>query len=204
MFLDIEQFCRTLVSNQPSVAMVTWASHVARDSFLKRLGPTLRREQPGTILSKLDGADLDSASFEERISIALGRRDASKCALLIHGIEPLTTASAEILNGYRERLASFRATIVMIRENRRRDFVVACPDLMDWIGTLVARAEDLAPPLTLREVNAAVKRIERQFGMSTKDFQTKWHGGEVERTEDHWFWNELIAIRDEMKSATKS
>lgn len=203
MFLDIEQFCRTLVSNQPSVAMVTWASHVAMDSFVKRFGPTLRREQAGMVLSKLNGADLDSASFEERISTALGRRDVSTCALLVYGIEPLTTASAGILNGYREKLARFRATIVMIRENRRRDFVVACPDLMDWMGTLVARAEDLAPPLTLREVNAAVKRIERQFGMSTKEFLTKWHSGEVERNDDHWFWNELIAIRHEMKSAAK-
>ena len=204
MFLDIEQFCRALVSNRPSVAMVTWASHVAMDSFVRRLGPVLRSEQPGTVFSKIDGAELDSGLFEEKMSAILNRRDADERALLIYRIEPLTSAAGRILNGYRERLAGLRTAIVLIRENRRRDFVVTCPDLMDWIGTLVARAEDLAPPLTLREVNAAVKRIERQFGLSTKDFQTKWRSGEVERNEDHWFWNELIAIRDEMKSASTS
>ncbi len=201
MFLDIEQFCRALVSNRPSVALVSWTSQAAKGSFVKRLGPTLRRERAGTIVSKLDCVNFDSASFEERISRALARRDAAECALLIHGIEPLATASARILNGYRERLARLRTAIVVIRENRRRDFMVACPDLMDWIGTLVTRAEDLAPPLTLREVNASLKRIEQRLGMSSKDFQAKWRTGQCESGDDYWMWNELIAIRDGMRAA---
>ena len=199
MFLDLEQFCRTVVSSQPSVAMVTWTSRLAADSFVARLGPTLRDVWPGTVLSKLEGTDLDSTSFEEKMARSLGRRDTGKRVFLIYRIEPFASAAAKILNGYRERLTCLRVVILVIRENRRRDFVLACPDLMDWVGTLVARAEDLAPALTLRQVNTSIKRLERQFGMSTKDFQAKWRAGEIKRSDEHWFWNELIAIRDRMK-----
>lgn len=202
MFLDLDEFCRSLLLRRPSVALVTWEDPGALESFLKRLGPALRREAAAVTLSKLPCADLDGASFQQRIVKSLRRPSAAQRCLLIYRIEPLAVAAATVLNGFRERLASYAAVIVVIRENRRRDFVVACPDLMDWVGTSVTRAEDLAPPLTLRDVNATIRRFEEQFGMSTRDFQDKWQRGEIQPSDDHWFWNTLIAIRDGMKSGS--
>ena len=151
MYLDIDEFSRSLLSKRPSLALVTWVSQKVLDSFVARLGPALRKNQPDTVLSKLLCGDLDSGSFGEKLLGQCGRRDAAKRCLLVYRIEPLASAAAGILNGYRERLAAFRSVVVVIRDNRRRDFVTACPDLMDWVGTCVVRVEDVGPAITLRE-----------------------------------------------------
>ncbi len=149
MFLLIEEFCHVVLSKHPSLALVTWQSEKMLKSFARRLGPALREERPDTVLSKLACADLDSAAFEEKLLKRLSKKNAAECCLLIYQIEPLATAAGRILNGYRKRLASFRAVVVVIRDNRQRDLLIACPDLMDWVGTNVVRAEDLGPPITL-------------------------------------------------------
>jgi hypothetical protein len=204
VFLELAEFCREVLSRRPSVAVVTWATQPALDSFVARLGHALRKEREGTILSKLDAKDLDSASFQEQLLAALARRDGSNRCLLIYRIEPLAPAAGRILNGFRERQTSLRAVIVAVRENRKRDFITQCPDLVHWVGTRVVRAEDLAPPLTLRDVNAAIRRMEQQFATTSKDFQAKWYRGEVEATDDHWLWNELLAIRASFREARDS
>ncbi|MFH1919683.1 MAG: hypothetical protein ABIP48_07370 [Planctomycetota bacterium] len=203
MFLELAEFCRGLLSHHPSVAMVTWASQPALDSFVARLRPALRGERTDTILSRRSAADLDSVTVHEQLLAGLDRRDGSKRCLLVYGIEPLAPAAARTLNGFRERLVSLRAVIVAIRENRKRDFVTDCPDLMDWVGTSVARAEDLAPPMTLRDVNAAVRRFEERFGITSKEFLEEWSRGQMEATDDHWLWNDLLAVRAGLKTTTK-
>lgn len=160
-------------------------------------------ERPDTVLSKLCGVSLDSASFQEELLGVLARRGSSKRCLLVYEIEPLVSAAGRILNGFRERLGALRVVIVTIRENRRRDFLTVCPDLMDWIGTNVARAEDLAPPLTLREIDAAIRRFETKFQMSTEQFRAKWAEGQVEPSDDAWLWNELVALREDVSRAEK-
>jgi hypothetical protein len=174
------------------------------DSFVARLGRALRAERKGTILSKLAAKDMDSATFHEKLLRSLSRRDGSKRCLLIYGIEPLAPAAGRILNGFRERLTSLRAVIVTIRENRKRDFITECPDLVHWVGTRVVRAEDLAPPFTLRDVNAAIRRMEQQFGMTSREFQRRWYQGQVDAADDHWVWNELLAIRADLSEARDS
>ncbi len=151
MFLELDEFCGDLLSRHPSVALVTWGNQKALESFVSRLGPALRKDRPDTILSKFSCGDLDSRSFGENLLRRFTKKDAAKRCLLVYRIEPLAPAAAEILNGYRERLAAFRAVVVVIRGNRRRDFLAACPDLMDWVGTCATRAEDVGPPITLRE-----------------------------------------------------
>lgn len=204
MFLELGDFARDLLSRSPSVALVTWASEAALRSFLARLGPSLRAECPGTVLTRLCSDDLDSASFQEQLLARLNRRDASKRCLLVYRVEPLASAAATILNGFRERLASLKAVVVAIRDNRKRDFVLECPDLMDWVGPSVVRAEDLGPPMTLHEVNAAIREYEQRFGISSKELQTRWSQGQVEATDDYWLWNELLALRAALKRAGNS
>lgn len=201
--MELGAFSRDLLSKRPSVALVTWASQIALDSFVARLGSSLRAERAGTILSKLSGADLDSVSFPQELLKCLGRGQAGKRCLLVYRIEPLAPAAARILNGLRERLASLQAVIVAIRENRKRDLVTECPDLMDWVGTSVVRAEDLGPPFTLRDVNAAIRRFEDRFGLPSKQFQAKWSQGRIDATDDHWMWNELLAIRAALKTSAQ-
>lgn len=195
MFLELAEFCRGLLSHHPSVAIVTWASQPALESFVARLGPALREEHSDTILSRLSAAELDSASFPERLLRCLERRDGSRRCLLVYRIEPLAPAAARILNGFRERLASQRAVVVVIRENRKRDFVTDSPDLMDWVGTSAARAEDLGPAISLREIKASIKELERRHGMSSERFLKESTQGRLESSEDYWLWNELIAMR---------
>ncbi len=149
MFLLIEEFCHVVLSKHPSLALVTWQSEKMLKSFVARLGPAVRKERSGTVFSKFACADLDSAAFEKKLRKRLSEKNAAECCLLIYQIEPLANAAGKILNGYREWLASFRAVIVVIRDNRQRDLLMACPDLMDWVGTNVVRAEDLGPPITL-------------------------------------------------------
>ena len=204
MFLELGDFARGLVSRRPSVALVTWASQTALDTFVARLGAGVRAECPGTILTRLCSADLDSASFQEQLVARLNRRDASKRCLLVYRIEPLASAAARILNGFRERLASLKAVVLAVRENRKRDFVMECPDLMDWVGPGVVRAEDLGPPMTLRDVNAAIRHFERHFEITSRDFQEQWSQGQVDATDDHWLWNELLAIRAALKAASNA
>lgn len=204
MFLELRDFARDLFSRRPSVALVTWASRTALDTFVARLGAAVRAECPGTVLTRLCSADLDSVSFQEQLVVRLNRRDASKRCLLLYRVEPLASAAATILNGFRERLGSLKAVVIAIRENRKRDFVVACPDLMDWVGPTVVRAEDLGPPMTPHEINAAIGEYERRFGISSKEFQTRWCQGQVEAGDDYWLWNELLALQAALKTAGKS
>ena len=201
MFLDLDEFCRALLSRRPFVALVTWANPAALRSFVVRLGPALRAERSDTVMANLVGADLDSAGFQAKLTASMARRDAQKRCLLVYQIEPLVSAAGEILNGYRERLGRFRAVVVAIRENRKRDFLRVCPDLMDWVGTNVVRVEDLAPALTVQKVNALIKEYEHRFAMTSDRFQEMWNRGEVESQGDQWFWNELIAIRSSIKRA---
>ena len=160
----------------------------------------VRKEAPGTIVSTIVGAELDSDSFRKELLSCMARSHLNRRCLLIHRIEPLASAAGRILNGSREKLGAYRVVVVVIRDNRKRDFLLECPDLMDWVGTCVARAEDLAPALTLRRVRKMIRELEKQAGMNSHEFQEKWAQGHVEPTEEHWLWNELLNIRSSMES----
>jgi len=195
VFLDVGEFCRAVVSTHPSVARVTWASPDALRWFLSSVGRVLRDLDPPVSLLRLPGTNLDGDGFQARLFQLINRKYRTQHCLLVHEIETLAPAAAAALNGSRERLAVFRAMIVVIRENHYRDFVMACPDLMDWVGTRVARAEDFQPPLTLARVRSAIKDLEKRSGMSSKAFREKWASGELASTDEFWFWNELLALR---------
>ncbi len=52
-----------------------------------------------------------------------------------------------ILNGCRERLTLFKATIIVIKESSLRSFQIAAPDLMGLVGSFFVRAEQMAEPV---------------------------------------------------------
>jgi hypothetical protein len=199
VFLDIDQFCHVLLARRPSLAGIRWASHSAKQSFLLRIGPSLRRHRSDTVLSRLAGGSLDSESFERELLRALAMRHPSRRCLLVDQIEPLAPAAGAVLNGYREKLAALRAAVLMIRDDRYRDFAMACPDLMDWVGPNIARAEDLGPPFTLADIVASIRILEKRHGMRSAKFQQKWSGGKLEGNEEYSLWNELIAMQEGLR-----
>ena len=203
MFLDVGEFYRAVVSTHPSVARVTWTNADALRRFLSSLGRTLRELDPPVSLLRLPGTNLDSDGFQARLFQLINRKYRTQRCLLVHEIESLAPAAGAALNGNREGLAVFRAVIVVIRENHYRDFVIACPDLMDWVGTKVARAEDFQPPVTLARVSSAIKDLEKKSGMTSKEFQEKWASGELQSSDDFWFWSELLALRTRLSKGDK-
>jgi len=151
----------------------------------------------------LSGEGLDGESLQREILKTLSKRNAPRKCLLIHQIESLLSAATTVLNGFRERLGGLRAVVVVIRENRHCDFVAACPDLMDWVGHNVGRAEDLGPPFTLRDVKAAIRALEKRFRMTSAEFREKWTRGELESSDDLSVWGQLIGLRVTLESAAK-
>lgn len=201
MFFDLAEFCRSLLARRPALGLVTWTTQPAIKSLPARLRGGFHKASPGARVSHIDASQLDEASFEVKLITAFAGKSIAERCLLVYGIEPLTSAAARMLNGYRERLGSFLAVVIVIREDRRRDFILDCPDLMDWIGANEARAEALGPPLTLRDVDASILGLEKRFHMTTEEFCAKRDRGELGSSDDYWFWSELLAVRSSIVAA---
>lgn len=199
MFLDIDEFARQLLSITPSAALVTWENDATLKSFVRRIGPALRAQTSGTVVARIDGVSLDSESFSRSLLSALTKKSASNTCLLIYQIEPLAAAAGKVLNGFRERLSSMQAVVIAIRGDRIRDLIIQCPDLMDWIGLTVARAEDLERPFTIRDVRKSIKQLEQRNNISTAAFLKKWEAGTSQDIDDGWLWKELIAVKRELE-----
>lgn len=202
MYVDLREFAESVLLRSPSVALVTWQTPVASESFSRRLNKALKTADGNAVLTKVDASTFDSAAFDEAVRRTLAKRDAARRCVLLSGMEPLASSAGRILNGYRERFSEFRALIVLLRANGKRDFMLECPDLMDWVGTRVARAEDLLPPLAKRDIRTALRTLEKKRGMTSADFLEKWRAGELPTSDELSYWAELIAIRDSLiKSA---
>lgn len=198
MFTDLEGFGRALLQKTPSVALITWRHVYTIRTFVDQLAPVVRKIRTGTVVSKLQVAEMDRKEFSERLLKSFQRRDSAAVCLLIYEIESLAASVGKILNGYRERLSSLRATVLAIRENRQRDLFIECPDLLDWVGPMVGRAEDLGSPLSLETVRKAISRFEKTHGMTSTRFQKAFAAGDIAGLSDAWEWNELLAIESDL------
>ncbi len=195
MFVDIDEFARDLASASPAAALVTWQTEHALAAFLSSLSLAIRKAAPGTQVKSLPGIDLDSDSFRRELIQMVQRRDAGRTCLVVHDIEELVSAAGAILNGSRELFVRLRAIIIAIRENRVRDLAIACPDLMDWIGVSIARADDLSPPLRRIDIERRLRRIEKKYNTSSDKFVENRSRIEAASRGDAWLWSELLAIR---------
>ncbi len=144
-------------------------------------------------------SEFDRDGFNREILSRAQRNDSPRKCLVVYGFEPLVTAAGETLNGAREQLANFCAVVLVIRENRRTDLAVSAPDLMDWVGPMCARVEDLSVPLRRSDVTRAIRGFEEQYKISSREFLDRWNDDTTADIPDAWFWRELIALRDDMK-----
>lgn len=55
MFLTIEYFVTDLLINSPTVAVFEWEEHPALTSFVERLSPALKEQEPAISLLALFG-----------------------------------------------------------------------------------------------------------------------------------------------------
>lgn len=203
MFLTIEDFATTLLTRSPAIALLDWEERLALTSFVERLPGALQACLEECILTTISAEQLDSHSFSQQLLTALENpEEARKTCLLVTAIEPMTTIVAQILNGYRERLASCKAVVITIRNNRRRDFIMHCPDLMDWVSpSLVGRVEDLGPlviPFTLEDVKHSLRVFEKRYQLSSDDFHHQYVLGQVNHIDEAWFWAELLRIHQDL------
>jgi hypothetical protein len=199
MFPDIDSFTRILLSRTPSVGLVSWENVQALDGFVNHFGTALRANHNDSILTQLCGTDLDGKAFLEKLIQVIDRKNAARTCLLIYRIEELLGGAACVLNGNRERLGALRACVLAVRRDRIRDLSVAAPDLLDWIGLTIARAEDVGPPLTLRMVKASIKAYEDHYGIKSPEFLERWRRRDVANIADAWLWKESLRIKEELK-----
>jgi hypothetical protein len=201
VFIDLEAFARAILERSPSAAIVTWSRISALRSFIHHVGSALHQSRADTLVFKISAAQLDRQTFSEHLLKSLRRRDVGRICLLIYEIEPLAGTIGRILNGYRERLASLRGIVVAVRVNRQRDLFLECPDLLDWVGSMTGRAEDLGPPITLRGVRKAIRRFEESYGISSEQFVEQCISPESHDLPDAWEWEELLAIKSDLEKA---
>jgi hypothetical protein len=199
----IDDFVAFLSVRQGSFALVSWEHRPAMLAFLTNLKSVLRRTDRGLPVLLLGGENLNSDEFEEALHERLQRHNAGATVLVLYDLESLLDAAGRVLNGFRERMRSFRAVILVVRENRRADLFAACPDFVDWLGIAVHRAEALSPPFTLSDVRRAIRAFERKHGMSNQVFSRQWEDGKVTNMDDGWMWNELLALYRNMKTTAK-
>jgi hypothetical protein len=119
---------------------------------------------------------------------------------VISEIEPLASTVGRVLNGYREWLRSLRGLVLCVRENRLRDVSLEAPDLLDWIGPLMGRAEDLGPPLSLSGIKNAIRKLEERHGMSSREFASR-SSQEGQELPDAWQWRELLSVKSDLEKS---
>jgi hypothetical protein len=202
MFLTIEDFATTLLTRSPAIALLDWEERQALTSFVERLPGALQACQSDILLATISAGQLNSHSFSQQLLNVFDHPEVGKTCLLVMEIEPMTSKAAEILNGYREHLATFKAVVITIRNNRRRDFIMHCPDLMDWVTpSLVGCVEDLGPPVipfTLEDVEHSLRVFEERYQLSSDEFHRQYVLGQVNHIAEAWFWAELLRIHQDL------
>jgi hypothetical protein len=198
MIADVDDLVSLMLSRARVVALITWNSRTARDRLVRSLRAALKRQDAELKLAEIRGGGLSTEQFHKKVVELLQASSTNRKCAAIYDIEDFAPAAAKILNGLREQLAHARATVIFIRSNRERDFVAAAPDLTAWIGLTRARAESLTP-ITARDVNAGLRRLEARYAMSTAEFAAQHNLTGDKAKDDTWLWDELISLRESLK-----
>jgi hypothetical protein len=197
---SIDDFVSLLSVRPSSFALVSWEHRPAMLALLTNLKRTLRRTDRSLRVALLNGENLNSEQFAGAVHECLQQQSAGATVLVLYDLESLLDAAGRVLNGFRESLRRFRAVVLVVRENRRRDLLAACPDFMDWFGVTAYRAEALSRPFTSSDLRRAIEAFEKKHGMTSKDFARKWEDGHVTNIDDGWMWSELLALQRDMKA----
>lgn len=149
MFYDLEEYVRRIVSTHGNIGIITYGDKNLPQSLLNRLESIIANNKQHEFV-RIDAADTYSAEeLHKEIVLNSNSANNNKFIVIIVNADRLVPEGigGTILNGGRERLILFKATIIVISENLLRSFQIAAPDLMGMVGSFFVRAEQMAEPV---------------------------------------------------------
>lgn len=150
MFYDLEDYVNRIVSNSGNIGLITYNDIDLRKSLLSRFESIIENGEQYTFV-QIDASICSVEELHEKIVLKSNLPDKDNLIIAIVNADQLLPMGigGTILNGFRERLTLFKATIIVISESFLRPFQIAAPDLMGLVGSFFARAGQMAEPVVL-------------------------------------------------------
>jgi hypothetical protein len=148
MFYDLEEYVDRIVSTHGSICFITYGDKNLRQSLLNRLESIVMNKKQYEFV-QIDAFKYSAEDLHEKIVSNFDSTNNDKLIVAIVNADQLLPKGigGKILNGCRERLTLFKATLIVISESSLRFFQIAAPDLMGLVGSFFVRAEQMAEPI---------------------------------------------------------
>ncbi len=148
MFYDLEEYVYRFVSTPGNIGLITYGDKNFRHSLLNRFESILVNNEQYEFV-QIDVSIYSAEELHKEIVLNSDSENSDKVIIAIVNADLLLPKGigGTILNGCRERLTLFKATIIVIKENSLRSFQIAAPDLMGLVGSFFVRAEQMAEPV---------------------------------------------------------
>ncbi len=153
MFYELEEYVDRIVSTHGSIGLITYGDKTLRQSLLNRLESILVNSKQHDFI-QIDASIYSAEELHEKIVLNsdLPNNDKAIAAIVNADLLLPEGIGGTILNGCRERLILFKATLIVISESSLRFFQIAAPDLMGLVGSFFVRAEQMAEPISEDEI----------------------------------------------------
>jgi hypothetical protein len=201
VFLEYRDFVRSLVLVRPAIGMVCWREDADLVQTIAGLSAAVKEAANDAVLRTVHAEGQNGDWVRAQLMEQIQADDVDRKWLFISRIEEVLPTAARVLNGAREQLGRLRAVVVFVRENRRREFQQACPDLMDWVGLRICLAYQLSPRRGLKDLDESLSRLESQYGFQSHSFVKDPTVVLSKSPHDAWLWKELLALRSELSSS---
>lgn len=203
MFLSIEEFAHDLLQGEHAIAVLKWKNREKLAFFCEKLPAVIKELDEDVSVFPVSARNFDSTDFLKTLQDIITKKEDAQVlpqiCLLIVDIETITPDASTILNSFREHLGSFYASIIVIRKDEYYNFVLGCPDLMDWVGTLIGSIEDLIPTsFTIEELKCSIKALEEKYTLTSAEFIKQYNANTLHNIPDTWLWKELLEILDNL------
>lgn len=146
MFYDLEEYVDRVILADGSIGLITYGDKNLRQSLSNRLESiVMNKKQYGFV--RIDVSDSEDLHKEIVSNSDLMNNDKLIVAIVNADLMLPKGIGGKILNGCRERLTLFKATLIVISESSLRFFQIAAPDLMGLVGSFFVRAEQMTEPI---------------------------------------------------------
>ncbi|OQX95954.1 hypothetical protein B6I21_02725 [candidate division KSB1 bacterium 4572_119] len=148
MFYDLADYIERIVSTSGNIGLITYEDKNLRQSLLNRFESMIENDEQYEFI-KIDASIHSIEGLHEKIVLESESAKRDKVIIAIINADLLLPngIGGTILNGCRERLTLFKATIIVISESLLRYFQIAAPDLMGLVGSFFASAEQMTEPV---------------------------------------------------------
>ncbi len=148
MFYDLEEYVDRFVSTSGNISLITYENKNLRQSMLNRFESIIVNNEQYEFV-QIDASIYSIEELHKKIVLNSDSTNNDKVIIAIVNTDLLLPKGigGTILNGCRERLTLFKATIIVISESSLRTFQIAAPDLMGLVGSFFVSAEQMAEPV---------------------------------------------------------